>query len=60
MTLFRTFVFDCDLSDFEPDSPVFKNGAANGIRLEPFYSDLAHYALQEIETMNNIKHFHYA
>ncbi len=37
-----------------------KNGAANGIRLEPFYYDLAHYALHEIETMNNIKRFHYA
>ncbi len=39
---------------------IFKNGAANGIRLEPFYYDLAHYALHEIETMNNIKRFHYA
>lgn len=38
----------------------FIYGAANGIRLEPFYSDLAHYALLEIETLNNIKHFHYA
>ena len=27
MTLFRTFVFDCDLSDFEPETHVSKNGA---------------------------------
>ena len=36
MTLFRTFVFDCDLSDFEPDSLVFKNGAPDGIRTHAY------------------------
>ena len=44
----------------DPEGSILINGAANGIRLEPFYSDLAHYALHEIETMNNIKRFHYA
>ncbi len=44
----------------DPEGSNLINGAANGIRLEPFYSDLAHYALHEIETMNNIKRFHYA
>ncbi len=34
MTLFRTFVFDCDLSDFEPDSLVFENGAPCRTMLE--------------------------
>ena len=34
MTLFRTFVFKCELSDFKPDSPIFVNGAGNGLLLE--------------------------
>lgn len=36
MTLFRTFVFNCDLSDFEPDSLIFKNGAPDGIRTHAY------------------------
>ncbi len=44
----------------DPEGSNLINGAANGIRLEPFYSDLAHYMVHEIETINSIKHFHYA
>ena len=47
MTLFRTFVFDCDLSDFEPDSPVFENGAGNVIWLQP----LTEIIIKELEKL---------
>ena len=54
MTLFRTFVFDCDLSDFEPDSPIFKNGASDGLNFEPGVNDIvkfAHLCLHDEETI---------
>lgn len=47
MTLFRTFVFDCDLSDFEPDSLVFENGAGNVIWLQP----LTEIIIKELEKL---------
>ena len=55
MTLFRTFVFDCDLSDFEPDSPVFKNGASNGIELEKLYVNFAQLTLHEAELVHQLE-----
>lgn len=36
MTLFRTFVFNCDIFDFEPNSPLFENGASDGIRTHAY------------------------
>ena len=60
MTLFRTFVFDCDLSDFEPDSLVFENGASDGLNFEPGVNDIvkfAHLCLHDEETIEQVKEF---
>ncbi len=56
MTLFRTFVFKCELSDFKPDSPIFVNGASNVIWLQP----LTEIIIRELEKFPIDEMFCYA